>query len=138
MGLIILPIIIFAILFTLNVRSSSTKYPESLAYTSFRLLGLISFWASYLFWGITNVPDGIIGFGIILPFGIPILILTILGPALSLFLWRCRNLMILTSLSVLLVILMSVLSYATWSAILIIYGATCIIISSKRFIKHSK
>ena len=106
------------------------------AYLSFILLGLFSLWVSYLTFhelgaagGSTSGLPGVIGFFVIMPLGIPILIAVISGPFLSLFANRDdRYLMSMTGLSLLLVVLANIVSATALSWIFLAYGVACLVI----------
>jgi hypothetical protein len=113
------------------------------AYISFIVLGLICFWTSYFVYmeiraagGSTGGVDGVLGFLVILPFGIPLLLALILGPGLSVFLWRDYRLMTLTVLSIASVLALGNLGYKTWPILLPLYAAVCITIGLMWFIKY--
>ena len=105
---------------------------HNIAYFSFMVLGLIAFWTAYLIHsevqaarGGTSGVDGVLGFLVLIPFGIPLLVALVFGPGLSMFLWRDRRLVTLTVLTVALVIALGILGYAAWPILLFPYAAVC-------------
>jgi hypothetical protein len=123
----------------------SQRARHDIAYISFMVLGLISLWTSYFVHseiqaagGGTGGVDGVLGFLVIIPFGIPLLLALILGPGLSVFLWRDYRLMTLTVLSIALVIALSNLGYKTWPMLLSLYAAVCMTIGLIWFIKYRR
>jgi len=123
----------------------SQRARHDIAYVSFMVLGLISFWTSYFIYseiqaarGETGGVNGVLGFLVIIPFGIPLLFALILGPGLSVFLWRDYRLMTLTMLSIALVIALGNLGYETWVALLVPYGVVCTAISFIWFTKYRR
>lgn len=123
----------------------SRRTLHNIAYISFVVLGLISFWTSYFVYseiraagGGTGGVDGVLGFLVIIPFGIPLLLALILGPGISLLLWHDYRLLALTVLSLGLVIALSSLGYETWPMLLSPYGAVCVTISLAWFLKYRR
>lgn len=113
--------------------SRSQRTLHDIAYVSFMVLGLISLWASYFIYseiqaagGSTGGVDGVLGFLVIIPFGIPIVLALVIGPGLSLYLWRDYRLLTLTALLVALAIALSSLGYAAWPILLPLYAAVSI------------
>lgn len=123
----------------------SQRARHDIAYISFMVLGLISLWTSYFVHseiqaagGRTGGVDGVLGFLVIIPFGIPLLLALILGPGLSVFLRRDYRLMTLTVLSIALVIALSNLGYRTWPMLLSLYAAVCMTFGLIWFIKYRR
>jgi hypothetical protein len=123
----------------------SQRTRHDIAYVSFIILGLISFWTSYFVHseikaagGQTGGVDGVLGFLVIIPFGIPLLFALILGPGLSVLLRRDYRLMTLTALSIALVTALSNLGYETWPVLLAPYAAACVTIGLAWFGKYRK
>jgi hypothetical protein len=75
---------------------------------------------------------------VIIPFGIPLLLALILGPGLSVFLWRDYRLMTLTVLSSGVVIALNILREENWFTLLIPYGAICTAMGIIWFTKYRK
>jgi hypothetical protein len=123
----------------------SRRARHDIAYISFMVLGLISFWTSYFIYseiqaagGQTGGVDGVLGFLVIIPFGIPLLFALILGPGLSVFLWRDFRLMTLTVLTIALLIALGDLGYKTWPMLLSLYAAGCMTIGTIWFIRYRR
>lgn len=114
----------------------SKRALHDIAYVSFMILGLISIWTSY--WAYVDPDPGVIGFLVIIPFGIPLLLALVLGPAISLYLWRDHRLGALTMLTIGVVIALDTLREVTWSAFLIPYGAICMAIGIIWFTKYRR
>lgn len=114
----------------------SKRTRHDIAYISFIVLGLIAIWTSY--WVHVDPDPGVIGFLVIIPFGIPLLLALILGPGLSVFLWRDYRLMTLTVLSIGVVIALNILREENWLALLIPYGAICTAMGIIWFTKYRK
>lgn len=114
----------------------SQRARHDIAYISFIVLGLIAIWTSY--WAHVDPDPGVIGFLVIIPFGIPLLFALILGPGLSVFLWRDYRLMTLTVLTIALLIALGNLGYKTWSMLLSLYGTVCMTIGLIWFVKYRK
>jgi hypothetical protein len=105
---------------------------HNIAYFSFMALGLIAFWTAYLMHseiqaagGGTSGVDGVLGFLVLIPLGIPLILALIFGPGLSILLWRDRRLATLTVVTLLLVVALASLGYATWPLLLFPYAAVC-------------
>lgn len=123
----------------------SQRTRHDIAYISFMVLGLISLWTSYFVHseiqaarGRTSGVDGVLGFLVIIPFGIPLLLALILGPGLSMFLWRDYRLMTLTVLSIALLIALGNLGYKAWPVLLPLYAAVCMTIGLVWFVKYRR
>lgn len=105
---------------------------RDIAYFSFMALGLISLWTAYLVHseiqaagGGASGVDGVLGFLVLIPLGIPLLLALVFGPGLSMFLGRDHRLMALTVLTVALLFALGALGYATWPYLLFLYAAVC-------------
>jgi hypothetical protein len=114
----------------------SRRTLHDIAYISYIILGLIAIWTSY--WAYVDPDPGVIGFLVIIPFGIPLLLALILGPGISLFLWRDSRLTGLTALSIGVVIGVLTLREETWIAFLLPYGGLCMAIGLIWFTKYRK
>jgi hypothetical protein len=121
----------------------SKRKLHDIAYSSFMVLGLISLWTSYFVHseiqaagGETSGVDGVLGFLILIPFGIPLLLALILGTGLSVFLRRDYRLLTLTVLSIALVIPLSNFGYKTWPMLLSLYAAVCMTICLIWYFKY--
>jgi len=117
-------------------KTKNTK--EKIAYTSFKILGYISFLGSFAFiLERTGTPPGVIGFFIVLPISIILLPILILGPGLSLFIWHDSHLNTMKALSVLLLFTIVVFQNFLWvtSLLFFAYGMACINIGTERFTK---
>jgi hypothetical protein len=106
---------------------------RDIAYVAFMVLGFIACWtAFFVLWevgvsgGSTGGVDGVLGFLVLIPFGIPLLIVLVLGPGLSVFLWRDARLMTLTVVSIAVMLALGALGYASWPLLLVPYGVACI------------
>jgi hypothetical protein len=111
----------------------SRRTLHDIAYISYIILGLISLWTASL-----EPEPNVIGFLVLIPFGIPLLLALILGPGISLFLWRDHRLAALTILTIGVVIALNTLREETWLAFLIPYGAICTAIGIIWFSKYRK
>jgi hypothetical protein len=105
---------------------------HNVAYFSFMALGLIAFWTAYLVHseiraasGGTSGVDGVLGFLVLIPLGIPLLLALVFGPGLSVFLFRDRRLMTLTVLTVVLMVALGSFSYTAWPFLLFPYAVVC-------------
>ena len=123
----------------------SLRARHDIAYISFMVLGLISLWTAYFVHseiqaagGSTGGVDGVLGFLVIIPFGVPLLLALILGPGLSVFLRRDYRLLALTVLSIALVIALGNLGYKIWPVLLPPYAAVCMTIGLVWFIKYRR
>lgn len=124
-------------------RSKHKK--QNIAYISFLVLGMISLWTSYIVGseiqaagGNTGGIPGVLGFLVIIPFGIPLLVALTLGPGISLFQVDDFRLIALTLLSIGLVMLLAVFGYETWPILLSTYGAICTATGLLWFTRHQK
>jgi hypothetical protein len=115
-----------------RVLSFSPVTRHNIAYFSFMALGLIAFWTAYLIHselqaagGETSGVDGVIGFLVLIPLGIPLLLALVFGPGLSILLWRDRRLVTLTVVTLLLMVALASLGYATWPMLLFPYATLC-------------
>jgi len=114
---------------------------KRVVYISFRVLGLISLWVSFILFGggDTSGLGGVIGFLVILPLGIPLLLAIPLGPGLSLIVGRNdRCLMSMTGLTILLAILLSVVGAIALSPLFFAYGIACMTIGAKWITKMNE
>jgi hypothetical protein len=105
---------------------------HNIAYFSFMVLGLIAFWTAYLIHsevqaagGGTSGVDGVLGFLVLIPLGIPLLLAVVFGPGLSILLWRDRRLVTLTVITVVVVVALASLGYTKWPVLLFAYAAVC-------------
>lgn len=105
---------------------------RDIAYFSFMALGLIALWTAYLIHsevqaagGGTSGVDGVLGFLVVIPLGIPLLLALVFGPGLSILLGRDRRLMALTVLTVALMVALGALGYAAWPYVLLVYAVVC-------------
>ena len=111
----------------------SLRTLHDIAYISYIILGLVSLWTASL-----EPEPNIIGFLVLIPFGIPMLLALVLGPGISLFLWRDYRLVGLTMLTIGTVIALNTLREETWLAFLIPYGAICTAMGIIWFTKYRK
>jgi hypothetical protein len=123
----------------------SKRALHDIAYISFMVMGLISLLTSYFVHseiqaagGNTGGVGGVLGFLVIIPFGIPLLLALILGPGLSMFLWRDYRLMTLTVLTIALLIALPYLGFKAMPMLLSLYAAVCMTISLVWFIKYRR
>jgi hypothetical protein len=114
----------------------SKRALHDIAYISFMVLGLIAIWTSY--WAYVDPDPGVIGFLVIIPFGIPLLLALILGPGLSMILWRDVRLLTLTMLSIAMLIALELLRVKDLPIPLSIYAAVCMTISLAWFVKYRR
>jgi hypothetical protein len=106
------------------------------AYFAFIVLGLISLWASYLAFseiqaagGDTSGLAGVLGIGVLVIFGIPLILAVIFGPFLSLFTgWGDGYLISMTGLSYLLLFISPLASATVMVSSLLAYGIACLVI----------
>jgi hypothetical protein len=112
----------------------SRRTLHDIAYISFMVLGLIAIWTSY--WAYVDPDPGVIGFLVMIPFGIPLLLALILGPGLSMALWRDIRLMTLTVLSIAMLVALNFLRLKALPIPLSLYAAVCITISLVWFVKY--
>jgi hypothetical protein len=92
----------------------SRRRLHDIAYISYIILGLISLWTASL-----EPEPNVIGMGVLIPFGIPLLLALILGPGISLYLWRDYRLVGLTILTIVIGIVLGNFMEATWYAYLL-------------------
>jgi hypothetical protein len=111
----------------------SRRTLHDMAYISYMILGAISLWTASL-----EPEPNVIGFLVIIPFGIPLLLALVLGPGISLFLWRDYRLGGLTALTIGVVIALNILREGNWFALLIPYGAICTAMGIIWFTKYRK
>jgi hypothetical protein len=112
------------------------SFPHKTAYLAFIVLGLISLWVSYLTFGAVegvggHIPGlpGVIGFLVIIPLGIPLILAVFFGPFLSLFTgWGDGYLMSMTGLSYLLFFSLLLASATALSWLFLAYGIACLVI----------
>jgi cytochrome bd-type quinol oxidase subunit 2 len=114
----------------------SEEARHNVAYFSFMILGLISLWTAYLVHseitaasGGTSGVDGVLGFLVYIPLGIPLLLALVLGPGLSMLLWNDRRLVTLATMTLGLLVALVTLGYAAWPFLLLPYSALCLAIS---------
>ena len=104
------------------------RIPHDIAYAAFIVLGLIALYAASIFFRFSpQEPEdsfyAALGFGIVIPFGVPSLIAVLLGPGLSIFLWRDYRLAILLAASVAELAGLVYSPHNFWAWILVPYGA---------------
>jgi hypothetical protein len=123
--------------------SQVTRY--NIAYFSFMVLGAISFWTAYLTYtelkaagGETSGVDGVLGFLVFLPLGIPILLALIFGPGFSIVMGRDSRLMTLTVLTLVLIFALVISGYTTWPLPLFPYAAICWVVDFLWLIKYRR
>ncbi len=98
---------------------------HDIAFSSFFVLSLIAFWTSYLVHHEFTVSGGstdlgaAIGMGVIGLFGVPLVVALVLGPGLSLFLWRNYLLLILSILTIVVFVIIGNLGIERWPMILL-------------------
>lgn len=114
----------------------SKRALHDIAYISFMVLGLIAIWTSY--WAYVDPDPGVIGFLVIIPFGIPLLLALIVGPGLSMVLWRDVRLMTLTVLSIAMLVALNILGEEAWPIPLSLYAAACMTIGLVWFVKYRR
>ena len=118
------------------MEEKKTRY--GIAYASFVVLALISCWTCYLTYSVLRASGGAsdglapaIGFFVLIPFGIPLLVALILGPGMTiLFFRRDPYLTTMTGLSILLVVTLNISDNDPWYWLKFncVYGIACIII----------
>jgi hypothetical protein len=98
---------------------------HDIAFAAFFVLALIALWTSYLIHDEFTLSGGstdlgaVVGIGVIGVFGIPLVISLVLGPGLSLFLWRNNLLLILLILSIVVFLIVGNLGFEKWPVILL-------------------
>ena len=102
------------------------RAPRDIAYAAFIVLGLIALFEAYFFFGVAGDNEdsfyALLSFGIII-WGLPFLIAVLLGPCLSIFLWRDYRLAILLAASVAELAGLVYSPHNFWAWILVPYGA---------------
>ncbi len=144
-------LVIFALAMHIKVERSTkavawARGPRStwhdIAYGSFLFLGLMSLYTWIILVFVAGPSGGgdtvaaAIGFLVAVPFGIPILLAMLMGPGLSLVLWRDYRLGTLTVLTLIFLILVGILE--SWGILLIVYGAACLTVGVLWFAKYRK
>ena len=114
----------------------SKRTLHDIAYASFMVLGLIAAWTA--FWTLADPDWGVIGFLVLIPFGIPLLLASILGLGLSVVLSRDVRLITLTALSIAMLGAMNFLRLEDTPIPLVLYAAACIAIGGIWFIKYRR
>ena len=111
----------------------SQEARHNIAYFSFMILGLISLWTAYLVHsevsaagGGTSGVDGVLGFLVFIPLGIPLLFALVFGPGLSMLLWPDRRLVALAALTFGVLVALASFGYAAWAYFLFPYAALCL------------
>ncbi len=104
-----------------------------IAYASYIILGLISLWTASL-----EAEPNVIGFLVLIPFGIPLLLALALASGISLYFWRDSHLAALLVLTTVVVIVLNISRLEIWPAILFPYGTICIAKGIIWFKKHRK
>jgi len=98
---------------------------HDIAFAAFFVLALIALWTSYLIHDEFTLSGGstdlgaVVGIGVIGVLGIPLVISLVLGPGLSLFLWRNNLLLILSILTIAVFIIIGNLGFEGWPVILL-------------------
>lgn len=97
---------------------------HDIAFAAFFVLVLIALWTSYLI--LISISDGttddlpvLIPLAVGVIAGIPLLIALVLGPGLSLFLWRNNLLLILSILTIAVFLIIGNLGFEKWPVILL-------------------
>ena len=116
------------------------SFSEKLAFNAFRLLGIVSFLFAFamILLG-TGTTPGEVGFLIILPTSIIMVIALLLGPGLSLFIWHNPHLNFIKAVSLFVVFLLFLFPIlfpnSDWIMliILIVYGFACASIGTDRY-----
>ena len=98
------------------------KYHD-IAYASFFFIALIALWTSFLTYMEPREGAAAVGMGVIGPFGIPLAIALVLGPGLSLLLWRNELLLILAVITIIVFAELPSRGFEAWPAILLPFAA---------------
>ena len=109
---------------------------EKLAFDAFKLLGIVSFLFAFamILLG-TGTTPGEVGFLIILPTSIVMVLALLLGPGLSLFIWHNPHLNFIKAVSLFVVFLIFLFQNFDWvmPLIFIVYGFACASIGTDRY-----
>ena len=112
------------------------SFSEKLAFNSFRLLGIVSFLFAFamILLG-TGTTPGEVGFLIILPTTIILILALVLGPGLSLFIWHNPHLNFIKAVSLFVAFLLFLFQNFEWIMLLIfiVYGFACASIGTDRY-----
>jgi hypothetical protein len=100
------------------------KYHD-IACASFFFIGLLALWTSFLI-HTGGDPAAAVGMGVIGPFGIPLAVALVLGPGLSLLLWRNELLLILAVITIVVFAELGGRGFERWPAILLPLAAIVI------------
>ncbi len=100
----------------------------AIAYKCYVFLGSIALWTSL--WAFLDPDPGVIGFLVMIPFGIPLLLALIFCPAASLLLWQDFRVLVLLVLTFGTVAAVLPLDIKVWPAFLLPYGVTAIAFST--------
>ncbi len=112
------------------------SFSEKLAFNSFRLLGIVSFlFAFTIILLASGMTGGVVGFFIVLPTYIIMILALILGPGLSLFIWHNQHLNFIKALSLFVALLIFLFQNFAWVLFLIFiaYGIACVSIGTDRY-----
>ncbi len=107
---------------------------HNIAYKCYLFLGLIAFWVSL--WAFIDPEPGVIGFLVMIPFGIPLFVALILGFATTLYQHQDFRLLILLVLTFGAVSALPATNIKSWPAFLIPYGAITIVFATLWFRKY--
>lgn len=114
----------------------SQRTRHDIAYISFIVLGLIAIWTAY--WALVDPDPGVIGFLVLIPFGIPLLLALVLGVGLSMVLWHDFRLITLTVLSMAMLVAVNSLPLKAFPIPLFAYAAACITMGLVWFTKYRR
>ncbi len=109
---------------------------RGIAHGSFGVLGLIGLWTAYLTW--VDPSEGVIGFLVMIPFGLPLLGALGLGLGTTLVLRDDARLNVLSTLTVAIAGLLFVLELEDWPVPLGLYSAACILDVLDWFVKQRR
>lgn len=111
---------------------------RDIAYVSFLTLGLISGWAAFIAYVCRNddIPAAL-GFGVFVPFLLPMMVAMVLGAGLALFL-RDLRLVAMTALSIVLVTTIELFEEQIWWLPLALHSAACLTLGLVWFTRTRK
>lgn len=109
---------------------------RGIAHGSFGVLGLIGLWTAHL----TRVDpsEGVIGFLVMIPFGLPLIVALGLGLGMTVVLRDDARLNVLSTLTVAIACLLLVLDLEDWTVPLGLYSAACILAALDWFVKQRR
>lgn len=107
---------------------------HNMAYKCYIFMGSVSLWTSV--WAFKDPDPGVIGFLVMIPFGLPLLLASVTSLATSLYLWRDSRLLILFALTLATFAIVQNNDIGKWPKFLIPYGAVAIVLGILWFRKY--